>query len=61
MIGPMSRTYSFRLTVTVDEDHEAYDDPEWFADAAWGALTNLYGVRCVYTEIVTLDDSSAVP
>lgn len=60
MIGPMSRTYSFRLMVTVDEDHEGYDDPEWLADAAWGALTNLYGARCVYTDIETLDESSAI-
>jgi hypothetical protein len=56
----MSRTFTFRLTVSVDEDHEAYDDPEWFADAAWGALTNLYGVRCVHTDIETLDESWAV-
>lgn len=56
----MSATYRFQLTVTVDEDHEAYDDPEWFADAAWGAMTNLSGVRCVYTDIETLDESSAV-
>lgn len=39
------------LTVTVEEDHEAYDDPEWAADAAHGALTNEYGLRAIYTDI----------
>jgi hypothetical protein len=42
------RTYEFRLRVEVDEDHIGFDDPEWIADAAWGALTNLYGLRCTY-------------
>jgi len=26
----------------------AFDDPEWIADAAWGALTNDYGLVCTY-------------
>ena len=30
------RAYRFALTVTVEDEHEAYDDPEWIADAAWG-------------------------
>lgn len=55
----MSRTYSFSLTVNIDEEHEAYDDPEWLADAAWGALTNLYGLRCIYTDIEVAEDSPA--
>jgi len=25
--------------------------PEWAADAAWGALTNEYGLRAIYTDI----------
>ena len=28
-----------------------YDDPEWAADAAWGALRNEYGLRAVYTNV----------
>ena len=32
----------------VDDDHEAYDDPERIADAAWGALTNEYGLEFTY-------------
>ena len=30
------RAYRFALTVTVEDEHEAYDDPEWIADPAWG-------------------------
>ena len=40
--------YRITLTVEVDEGHVAYDDPEWIADAAWGALSNEYGLRCTY-------------
>lgn len=50
-----SRTYRFQLTVTIDGDHPSADDPEWFADAAWGALTNLYGIECTYGEIVEVE------
>lgn len=53
----VSRTYTFRLMVDVDEGHEGYDDPEWRTDAAWGALTNLYGLRCVYTDVELLPES----
>ncbi len=56
----VSRTYTFTLAVTVDESHEAFDDPEWFADAAWGALTNIYGLECVYTDVEVAEDSTAV-
>lgn len=55
----MSRTYTFRLTVAVDEDHEAYDDPEWIADAASGALQNIYGLECTYEALELVADSSS--
>jgi site-specific DNA recombinase len=58
---PVSRTYTFRLTVDVEEDHEAYDDPEWVADAAWGALRNLYGLECIYTDLELVIGSSSSP
>lgn len=45
------RTVQFTITAYVDPDHEAYDDPEWLADAAAGALQNLYGVECIYGEV----------
>ena len=43
--------YRFTLTVNVEPGHPAYDDPEWAADAAWGTLTNEYGLRAIYTDI----------
>jgi hypothetical protein len=46
-----TRTYRFVITFEVEPDHPAYDDPEWAADAAWGALTNEYGLRAIYTGI----------
>jgi hypothetical protein len=54
----MSRTYRFTLTVTVEPDHEAYDDPDWIADAAWDSLSNEYGFRCVYGDIELVEESS---
>lgn len=45
-----TRCYRFTLTVNIEPGHPAYDDPEWAADAAWGALTNEYGLRAIYTE-----------
>jgi hypothetical protein len=53
-----TRMYTFVLTVEVEEDHVGYDDPEWLADAAWGALSNDYGLRCTYgpTVLVGEDD-----
>lgn len=45
------RTYRFTLSFEVEADHPAYDDPEWAADAAWGALTNEYGLHAVYMDI----------
>lgn len=46
-----TRTYRFTLTVDVEPGHPAYDDPEWAADAAWGSLTNEYGLRAIYESI----------
>jgi hypothetical protein len=45
------RVYRFVITFDVEPGHPAYDDPEWAADAAWGALTNEYGLRGIYTDI----------
>ena len=53
-----TRTYRFALTVTVADGHEGYDDPEWVADAAWGALTSGYGITCTYGQIELLGDDS---
>lgn len=52
-----TRVYRFVLTFKVEPGHEAYSDPEWAADAAWGALTNLYGLRSIYSGIEELDPS----
>lgn len=41
----------FTITAYVEPEHEAYDDPEWVADAAAGALANLYGAECTYGDI----------
>ena len=49
-----ARIYRFSITVTVGPDQPGYEDPEWFADAAWGALTNIYGCECIYGEITEL-------
>lgn len=53
-----TRTYRFSITFRVEPDHPAYDDPEWAADAAWGSLTNEYGLRAIYESIeeVEVDD-----
>jgi hypothetical protein len=53
-----TRSYRFTLTVDVEPGHPAYDDPEWAADAAWGALTNGYGLRPIYTSIEEVDGLS---
>jgi hypothetical protein len=52
-----TRTYRFVVTVEVDPGHPAYDDPEWDADAAHGALTNEYGLRAMYTDITEVHGS----
>ena len=46
-----TRTYRFVVTVDVEPGHPAYDDPEWAADAAHGALVNEYGLTAIYTDI----------
>lgn len=50
-----TRSYRFTITVNVEPGHPAYLDPEWAADAAWGALTNEYGLRAIYTDIRDVD------
>lgn len=45
----VARSYRFSVTFEVDPEHVAYDDPEWAADAAHGALTNQYGIEATYT------------
>jgi hypothetical protein len=44
-----TRTYRFVITVDIDPDHPAYNDPEWAADAAHGAWTE-HGLRTTYTD-----------
>jgi hypothetical protein len=51
-----TRTYRFVITFEVDPGHPAYDDPEWAADAAHGALTNEYDLRAIYSDISEIDD-----
>jgi len=46
-----TRTYRFTIAFNVEPGHPAYDDPEWAADAAWGCLSNEYGLRAVYFNI----------
>jgi hypothetical protein len=48
------RTYRFSITVTVEADDPAVDDPEWIADAAMGVLANVYGYECFFDDIVEL-------
>jgi hypothetical protein len=45
------RAYRFLITFEVDDNHVAFDDPEWAADAARGALANEYGLTAIYTEV----------
>jgi hypothetical protein len=51
-----TRTYRFVVTFAVEPGHPAYDDPEWAADAAHGALTE-YGLCATYTEIAEVPHS----
>lgn len=50
-----ARTYRFVITIQVEPGHPAYDDPEWAADAAWGALSNEYDLRATYTAIEQIE------
>jgi hypothetical protein len=43
-----TRSYRFSITFDVGAEHVAYDDPEWAADAAHGALTYEYGIETTY-------------
>lgn len=57
----ITKRYRITLTVEVEEGHVAYDDPEWIADAAWGALLNEsllneYGLDCTYDRFEALPD-----
>jgi hypothetical protein len=45
-----TRTYRFAITFEVEPSNPAYDDPEWAADAAWGAL-NEYGLLSHFSDI----------
>jgi hypothetical protein len=47
----LTRTYRFTITVNVEPGHSTYDDAEWAADAAWGALVNEYGLRAIYSDL----------
>lgn len=58
---PTTRTYRFTITVDVEPDQEGYGDPEWIADAAWGALTNEYGYECTFGDIVELPGPEPPP
>lgn len=50
-----TRIYRFVVTVEVEPGHPAYDDPEWAADAAHGALANEYGLNAIYTDIAEVE------
>ena len=50
-----TRTYRFMVTVEVEPEHPAFDDPEWAADAAQGALANEYGLKAIYTDITMVE------
>jgi hypothetical protein len=53
-----ARAFRFTITVVVDSDQEGYDDPEWIADAAWGALSNEYGYKCSFGRIEEVVETS---
>lgn len=57
MILGVPRTFRFTMTVTVEDDHEAFDDPEWVPDAAWGSIANEYGLECIYADIEVIETS----
>lgn len=59
MADDAPRTYRFAITVTVARDDAARDDPEWVADAAAGALSNVYGYECFFEDIVELATPAA--
>lgn len=52
--------YRFVIECLDEPDHPAYDDPEWAADAALGALTNMYGLVSSCTSIEEIDPHKAL-
>lgn len=52
-----TQSYRFSIAFDVDPEHVAYDDPEWAADAAHGALTYEYGIETVYGKPRLIADS----
>jgi hypothetical protein len=54
MAAALHRTCRFSITVEVDVDDRAFDDPEWVADAAAGVLANVYGYECFFDDITEL-------
>ncbi len=55
-----TRAYRFVVEFMVEPDHPPYNDPEWAADAAWGALTNMYGLLSSCTSIEEIDPRDAL-
>lgn len=51
------RSFRFVITVTADEGQEGYNDPEWVADAVWGALSNEYGYSCTVDSMEEIQGS----
>ncbi len=54
------RPYRLVVEHVVESDHLAYDDPAWAADAAGGALTNMYGLLSSCTSIEEIDPREAL-
>lgn len=50
-----TRSYRFTITFDIEPGHPAYDDPEWAADAARGALADEYSLRAIYTDIEAVE------
>ncbi len=59
-MATVKRIYRFAITFNVEPGHPAYDDPEWAADAAWGALTNVCGFRAMYSDITEVEQGTAL-
>jgi hypothetical protein len=59
------KKYTFICTVEVPDDHEAADDPEWWSDAAWGALSECGATTTAYfaqprQKLITLPNGAQV-
>lgn len=59
-VSTETRAYRFVVEFMVEPEHPAYDDPEWAADAVWGALTNMYGLLSSCTSIEEIDPGQAL-